>query len=465
MLQLPCLAAVVVTLMASCASGDTGYFWHVTDFHYDFTYWDHQLSCNNNVTNPGPLGDYWCDSPWRLVTDTIAAMGDIKSDVDFLIWTGDTVAHIEDEHLNVSLNMEIMQNLTDALDSGFPNKTIYATFGNHDYHPTNQFPATGSEIYNRTAEMWKKWIQEEEQMNNFRKGGYYTKSIWPNLRIVGLNTNLYYTSDKVTVNIPDPTGQLAWLSQTLQNAKNKTEKVIVTAHIPPGVHTPSRVVWFQEAFVAPFMTIISNFSDIIVGMHFGHDHHDGFKVFYDSQGQPAVPLFVAPSVTPWRYKLKTGEIGPPHNPAVRLVSFDRTSGKHLNIQQYRLDLPQGNLQKKANFTLLYNFTQQYQVNDITAASLHELTVRMKRVNSEGDQLVNDYYRFTTADAVQEDSAKTCDSVCQSRIRCGLTDHLMGSFDACVAKYTTDTSASHNLISVDLVLLLLMTCLSMELFFN
>ncbi|PVD29741.1 hypothetical protein C0Q70_08997 [Pomacea canaliculata] len=357
MLQLPCLAAVVVTLMASCASGDTGYFWHVTDFHYDFTYWDHQLSCNNNVTNPGPLGDYWCDSPWRLVTDTIAAMGDIKSDVDFLIWTGDTVAHIEDEHLNVSLNMEIMQNLTDALDSGFPNKTIYATFGNHDYHPTNQFPATGSEIYNRTAEMWKKWIQEEEQMNNFRKGGYYTKSIWPNLRIVGLNTNLYYTSDKVTVNIPDPTGQLAWLSQTLQNAKNKTEKVIVTAHIPPGVHTPSRVVWFQEAFVAPFMTIISNFSDIIVGMHFGHDHHDGFKVFYDSQGQPAVPLFVAPSVTPWRYKLKTGEIGPPHNPAVRLVSFDRTSGKHLNIQQYRLDLPQGNLQKKANFTLLYNFTQ------------------------------------------------------------------------------------------------------------
>lgn len=82
----------------------------------------------------------------------------------------DTVAHIEDEHLNVSLNMEIMQNLTDALDSGFPNKTIYATFGNHDYYPSNQFPATGSEIYNRTAEMWKQWIQEEEQMNNFRKG-------------------------------------------------------------------------------------------------------------------------------------------------------------------------------------------------------------------------------------------------------------------------------------------------------
>lgn len=82
----------------------------------------------------------------------------------------DTVAHIEDEHLNVSLNMEIMQNLTDALAGGFPNKTIYATFGNHDYHPTNQFPATGSEIYNRTAEMWKQWIQEEEQMNNFRKG-------------------------------------------------------------------------------------------------------------------------------------------------------------------------------------------------------------------------------------------------------------------------------------------------------
>lgn len=108
----------------------------------------------------------------------------------------------------------------------------------------------------------------------------------------------------------------------------------------------------------PFQSVckfVAAWSILILG---DHEHRWNKRIFLLlSPGQPAVPLFVAPSVTPWRYKLKTGEIGPPHNPAVRLVSFDRTSGKHLNIQQYRLDLPQGNLQRKANFTLLYNFTQ------------------------------------------------------------------------------------------------------------
>ena len=68
--------------------GVAGHFWHVTDFHYDFSYWTSQMSCNAEVTQPAPFGDYWCDSPWRLVTTAVQAMAEHQPDVDFLLWTG-----------------------------------------------------------------------------------------------------------------------------------------------------------------------------------------------------------------------------------------------------------------------------------------------------------------------------------------------------------------------------------------
>ena len=81
-------------------------------------------------------------------------------------------------------------------------------------------------------------------------------------------------------------------------------------------------------------------------------------MFEPTTGRPAVPIFVSPSVTPWRFKLSTGEIGLPHNPAIRLVTYDRDTGDHLNIQQYYLDLSAAISNQTADdFSLLYSFTE------------------------------------------------------------------------------------------------------------
>ena len=66
----------------------SGYFWHVTDFHYDFTYNTTDISCNGPVDHHGKFGDYWCDSPWKLAESAVKAMQTFKHDVDFLLWTG-----------------------------------------------------------------------------------------------------------------------------------------------------------------------------------------------------------------------------------------------------------------------------------------------------------------------------------------------------------------------------------------
>lgn len=42
---------------------------------------------------------------------------------------------------------------------------------------------------------------------------------------MSLNTNLYYSPNKVTVNMSDPAGQYRWLQDTLELSKQNTEKV------------------------------------------------------------------------------------------------------------------------------------------------------------------------------------------------------------------------------------------------
>lgn len=432
------LFAVLAYGGCGVSSVNEGQFWHVTDFHYDHTYLSSQLSCNNKVPSPaGDLGDYWCDSPWRLVTAAIEAMKNYKPDVDFLLWTGDTVAHIKDANLSVDINMDILQNITVALTNAFPNKTVYATFGNHDYWPSDQFPNVTNDIYNRTAQMWSHWIEEPEQLDNFRKGGYYSRKTAQGLRILALNTNLYYTSNKETKGNKDPSDQLQWMRAVLQKAKTDNEKVLVTAHIPPGVHTPSRVSWFYDEFVQPVNSALKDFAGVIVGMHFGHDHHDGFKIFQDNTGQPAVPLLVAPSVTPWRYKLSSGAVGPPHDPSVRLVTYDRDTGKHLDLEQLRLDLSRSSQPGGDTFSQLYKFTQKYNVPDLSAVSLEKLVNRMA-TGSEGDNLLDVYFRLSVAGANQT-GINTCDKTCKYRFLCGFRHYTLQGFDNCVASYNGASS--------------------------
>lgn len=56
-------------------------------------------------------------------------------------------------------------------------------------------------------------------------GGYYTVKTTSGIRILALNTNLYYTSDKVTAGIADPADQFSWMENVLANSHASNEKV------------------------------------------------------------------------------------------------------------------------------------------------------------------------------------------------------------------------------------------------
>ncbi|XP_053403145.1 uncharacterized protein LOC128558269 [Mercenaria mercenaria] len=206
---------------------DDGYFWHVTDFHYDPTYETTSLSCKESKVGDqiGTFGDMWCDSPWILIESCVQAMKKFKRNVDFVLWTGDTILHADVEKLNHTFNAVILDNTTDVLKAAFPDIPVYATFGNHDAYPTGQFPPNNTLLYNESLARWRSWINDDTQDEDFRNGGFYTVKTSHGIRIVALNTNFYYTPNKLVSPEGDPAGQFAWLTETLGNANEQNEKV------------------------------------------------------------------------------------------------------------------------------------------------------------------------------------------------------------------------------------------------
>ena len=72
----------------------SGFFWQVTDFHYDANYsaagdpkaMCHQGNSGNHVNSV--FGNYLCDSPMKLIVSAITAMKTFRPNPDFIFWTG-----------------------------------------------------------------------------------------------------------------------------------------------------------------------------------------------------------------------------------------------------------------------------------------------------------------------------------------------------------------------------------------
>ncbi|XP_053402457.1 acid sphingomyelinase-like phosphodiesterase 3b isoform X2 [Mercenaria mercenaria] len=388
-----------------------------------------------NISQPGLFGNQWCDAPWRLVQETITGIQSLKSDVDFMLWTGDTVPHVDSGHLSTDLNKELVRNITELMKSTFPTMPIYATFGNHDYHPKHVFPPYNNEIYNATYLIWKSWINDTSQDANFLKGGYYTVLTASGIRIVAMNSNMYYVKDTATVNLEDPADQFAWLDSVLTNASTNNEKVILTGHVPPGFTTPRAVRWMTEAFNKKFIEIVLRHSSVIVAMHFGHEHHDSYRLFYNQEGTAVVSLFLAPSVTPWRFQLADGEIEPPHNPGARLVKYDRQTGKQLDIQQYYADLNKANADKKLIWSLGYNATDLYGIQDITPKSMGNLLDKMTSATNKDFKAYVNWYN-TNANTSDK---FPCDDACFKKMTCGVRHLDEDSFSKCLTAVSGSVS--------------------------
>ncbi|XP_078255713.1 cyclic GMP-AMP phosphodiesterase SMPDL3A isoform X1 [Rhinoraja longicauda] len=415
----------------------TGEFWHVTDLHLDPTYHlsaDPTKVCFSSLGFPakhaGPYGDYMCDSPYNLIHSAFKFMKDAEVQPSFVIWTGDSPPHVPVEKLSTKIVLDILHNMTQTIQDHFKDLQVFPALGNHDFWPQDQLPVNMSEVYCAVADMWKQWLTPEAR-RTLQKGGFYTQVFNVNatqhkqtLRIISLNTNLYYSPNKATGKLPDPAGQFEWFEETLKRAQQNKEKVYLIGHVPPG-YLPDclNITAVREKDNERLVQILRKYSNVIVGQFYGHTHKDSIMVLLDDQGNPVNSLFVGPAVTPLKRFLKQVS----NNPGFRLYKYDTQDYSLLDFWQYYLNLTEANEKKKPDWKLEYIMTSAYGIKDLQPQSLLDLTDRFIMAQSEKFHMYYNHY------LVSYDPSKKCVGLCKMKQICGIRYLDSTSYRNCILK--------------------------------
>ncbi|KAG7262718.1 hypothetical protein CRUP_032285 [Coryphaenoides rupestris] len=308
---------------------EPGRFWHITDLHLDATYHltdDPTKVCFSSkgapTMNAGIYGDFLCDSPYRLIQSAFTQMSQVVPQADFIIWTGDSPPHVPAGELSTDTVIQLMSNMSETIRDHFPRLPVY--------------PALG---------------------------GFYSQLARPGLRVLSLNTILYYGPDKATVNASDPAGQYQWA--TGHSGESCTEPGDV-GYLPFARDVTAIRRQHNERLVA----IFRKYSHVIAGHFYGHTHRDSLMVLLGPDGKPLNSMFVSPAVTPIK------RVSEPYsnNPAFRMCFYDSSDFTLLDIWQYYLNLTEANERQRAEWRREYVMTEAFGLKDLRPQSLLQLAL-------------------------------------------------------------------------------------------
>ncbi|KIW31352.1 uncharacterized protein PV07_03009 [Cladophialophora immunda] len=277
-----------------------GKFLHITDIHPDPFYKpnsDPDEQCHSGHGNAAYFGAEVtdCDTPLSLVNATFRWIeANLKDQVDFVVWTGDSARHDNDERLPRSdkqvlkLNRFIVDKFVEAfgkpdnIDDPDPTNDfvvpIVPTFGNNDILPHNIF-TPGPNKWTRTyLDVWDRFIPQA-QRHSFARGGWFFTEVIPNkLAVFSLNTLYFFDSNSAVdgCDLKSEPGyeHMEWLRIQLQFLRDRGMKAILIGHVPPA-RTESKQNW-DESCYQKFTLWMRQYRDVIVTSIFGHMNIDHF---------------------------------------------------------------------------------------------------------------------------------------------------------------------------------------------
>uniref|UniRef100_A0AAQ6II36 Acid sphingomyelinase-like phosphodiesterase n=1 Tax=Anabas testudineus TaxID=64144 RepID=A0AAQ6II36_ANATE len=335
----------------------------------------------------------------------------------------DSPPHVPVDELTTDIVIQVISNMTQTIRQHFPKLTVYPALGNHDYWPQDQMPDSTNAIYKAAAELWKPWLQTEA-LATLSQGGFYSQLAKPGLRVVSLNTILYYGPDKVTSNMTDPAGQFEWLEKTLQKADQSQEKVYIIAHVPVGYLPFARsTTAIRERDNERLVSIFRKYSHVITGHFYGHTHRDSIMVLPDQQGKPVNSLFVSPAVTPIKSFLEAYS----NNPAFRVYLYNSKDYTLQDIWQYYLNLTEANEKQRSDWRLEYVMTEAFGLTDLQPQSLLQLGLSFMLPQTKTFDKYFSHYM------VNYDSSITCEGRCKVSQVCAVLYLDQQSYSKCVAK--------------------------------
>ncbi|KND93980.1 Sphingomyelin phosphodiesterase [Tolypocladium ophioglossoides CBS 100239] len=256
----------------------------------------------NSKSPAGPNGDHKCDAPISLEESMYRAINQIVPDAAFTIFTGDVVDHAI-WNTSKPYNEQSIELAYASMNQTL--KLVYGTAGNHEAHPVNSFQpnAVGQDaqwVYSLLSTEWSHWIDQAAAANAGKIGTYSTKYPKGNLRIISLNTNIYYRHNSwmyQNYDDKDPNLQIAWLVNELDAAEKAGENVYIIGHMPLGEKDalPDGSNYLDQ--------VVNRYSSTIAAMFYGHTHVDHFEISYAdynarSAANALMTSYIAPSLTP-----------------------------------------------------------------------------------------------------------------------------------------------------------------------
>ncbi|TLD34866.1 hypothetical protein E2P81_ATG05031 [Venturia nashicola] len=284
----------------------TGKFLHITDIHPDPYYKTYSSTSGDGACHrgDGPAGYYGaetsdCDSPISLLNATFTWIDDnIRDDIDFVVWTGDSARHDNDEKIPRSERQVVEQNqlVVDKFREVFGKNNdhhhhdhdptndfiipIIPTFGNNDILPHNIFTDGPNRWTEKYLDIWRQFIPEE-QRHAFQSGGwFYVEAIRNELAVFSINTLYFFDSnsavDGCAVKSEPGFEQFEWLRIQLQILRERGMKAILTGHVPPA-RVDSKTSW-DETCWQKYALWMEQYRDVIVGSIYGHMNIDHFML-------------------------------------------------------------------------------------------------------------------------------------------------------------------------------------------
>ncbi|KAI5824164.1 hypothetical protein K523DRAFT_420982 [Schizophyllum commune Tattone D] len=293
-------------------SGERLKILHVSDVHLDARYEtageanctsgmccrtnNHNNDFPDQVVEPAPrFGHYLCDTPESLFLATLEAIPLLTETVDtgfaFSLYTGDLVSHDNDNQGGRDYTTYSETVVYDLFRRMLGSGPLYATMGNHDsYNSDQDVPhSIGGHLaeqfqwnYDHLASLWahEEWLPEAAvQLARTHYGGYMAKRA-DGLRIISLNTNLWYRHNYfnfINMTHPDTSGILRFLTDELQDAEDAGDRVWIMGHVGSG--------WDgTNALPGPtnlFYQIVDRFSPhVIANIFWAHTHEDQLSIYY-----------------------------------------------------------------------------------------------------------------------------------------------------------------------------------------
>ena len=373
----------------------------ITDVHfnpfYDQTLFDQlkaadasqwqAIFAGSKIKGIGSYGDFKEETDYNLLISALENMAAVSGKPDFVIFSGDFLAHIFHDRY-ADCNNKSSEGLDAFIDKTvtffailfekyFPGVPVYLSLGNNDCYNGDYMIAPEGDFLKNTAVIFSQHLLKNPAnkasfIATYPIGGYYAivppKS--PNSRIISLNTIFFSPKHKSDFTEYNPAEkQLDWFESQLKSAKAKKEKIWLLLHIPPGaavyatLKKKSYISDWVPTYIDRFTRLLTEYSSIIKASFAGHTHMDDFRLLL-GQGKPEQArgfICISPGVS-----MLFG-----NNPAFKTFTYNPQTFSLMDHEIYYVNLhemPEG-WTGPVKWEKEYGFSQTYGQSSINPGTL------------------------------------------------------------------------------------------------